>query len=114
MTVLLAQASAEWEKTDPQRRPRGSKILKRDGWRCRAPGCKSRRNLEVHHIRYRSRGGSDAAENRITLCAVHHRRIVHEGYARVTGQAPHALSWVLGIGKVRAPLMRLEGERIVT
>ncbi len=43
----------------------GLAILHRDGWRCQV--CGSRRNLEVHHQQFRSRLGSDAPDNLITL-----------------------------------------------
>jgi 5-methylcytosine-specific restriction endonuclease McrA len=49
------------------------KILERDGWRCQYCGFMS--NLQVHHIRSRSRHGDDAEENLITLCASCHKRI---------------------------------------
>jgi len=46
-------------------------ILQRDGWRCQF--CGARRNLEVHHIEYRSYLGADTEVNLITLCACCHR-----------------------------------------
>jgi hypothetical protein len=49
----------------------------RDGYRCTVPGCTARRNLQSHHIRFRSAGGPDVAWNRTTLCAQHHQRGVH-------------------------------------
>jgi 5-methylcytosine-specific restriction endonuclease McrA len=45
-------------------------VLERDNWRCQS--CGSMQNLEVHHIRLRSRGGSDAEQNLITLCVTCH------------------------------------------
>jgi hypothetical protein len=44
-------------------------ILKRDRFRCQVPGCRCRRNLEVHHIIWRSKGGCDEHWNLITLCS---------------------------------------------
>ena len=64
------------------------KVFARDGWRCAAPGCTSMQNLHDHHIRFRSAGGSDALENRITLCAFHHLRGVHAGIVRCSGGRP--------------------------
>jgi RNA-directed DNA polymerase len=43
------------------------KVLMRDGWRCQQ--CGSSINLQVHHIRSRSKLGDDNEENLITLCA---------------------------------------------
>jgi 5-methylcytosine-specific restriction endonuclease McrA len=52
-----------------------TQILRRDGWRCQA--CGGRTNLQVHHLTYRGRGGSDDEKNLISLCADCHRH-VHE------------------------------------
>lgn len=46
----------------------------RDG-QCSFPGCVSTRFLQVHHIRHRAHGGSDAPENLKLLCSAHHRAI---------------------------------------
>jgi hypothetical protein len=43
----------------------GDPIYSRAGWRCTAPGCTSRKNLDDHHVVYRSRRGSNAHDNRI-------------------------------------------------
>ena len=48
-------------------------VLARDRHRCRAPGCGRTRFLEVHHIKPRSRGGLNNAENLTTLCGSCHR-----------------------------------------
>ena len=42
------------------------KVLKRDGWRCQV--CGSLRNLEVHHLQFRSQSGDDDEANLITVC----------------------------------------------
>ena len=47
-------------------------VLERDNWRCQA--CGNMRNLEVHHIQFRSHFGPDQEENLMTLCATCHRR----------------------------------------
>jgi hypothetical protein len=77
------------------RRP-GDAVYIRDGWRCTAPACTSMRNLEDHHIRYRSRGGSDNPSNRTCLCRFHHQRGEHGGLASCTGSAPLGITWRLG------------------
>jgi 5-methylcytosine-specific restriction endonuclease McrA len=48
-------------------------VLERDGWRCQ--NCGDLKNLEVHHIRRRSKLGVDSEENLITLCASCHRKV---------------------------------------
>jgi 5-methylcytosine-specific restriction endonuclease McrA len=47
-----------------------NEVLERDGWRCQ--DCGAMTNLQVHHIRPRSRLGGDVAQNLITLCASCH------------------------------------------
>lgn len=42
----------------------------RDLHRCRI--CFTRNNLHLHHVKYRSSGGSDTPDNLITLCMEHH------------------------------------------
>ncbi|PYT33623.1 MAG: hypothetical protein DMF52_15165, partial [Acidobacteria bacterium] len=49
-------------------RRHGDAIYIRDGWRCSAPACTSRRNLEDHHLVYRSHQGPDDLSNRVCLC----------------------------------------------
>ena len=48
-------------------------VLARDKHRCQAPGCGRTRFLEVHHVKPRSQGGNNQAENLVTLCASCHR-----------------------------------------
>jgi hypothetical protein len=52
-------------------------VLARDKHGCRAPGCGGTHFLEVHHVVPRSEGGSNQAENLITLCGRCHR-FAHE------------------------------------
>lgn len=51
-------------------------VRDRDGYRCRV--CGSSEKLEVHHIRFRSQGGSDAPSNLVCLCHGCHGRL-HAG-----------------------------------
>ncbi|MHC9539196.1 MAG: HNH endonuclease [Vulcanimicrobiota bacterium] len=72
-------------------------ILKRDHFQCQVPGCKCRRNLQVHHIIWRSKGGSDEHFNLITLCKAHHKHILHDMMAlKIEGTAPHNLTFTFG------------------
>ena len=57
------------------------KVLARDGHRCRAPGCRAIRFLEVHHVRPRQHGGTHRPENLVTLCSRCHR-FLHAGGGR--------------------------------
>ena len=48
-------------------------VLERDGWRCQV--CGSMQNLQVHHLKLRSRSGGDEEQNLITLCAECHEQV---------------------------------------
>jgi hypothetical protein len=50
-------------------------VLRRDGARCRVPGCRHATFVDVHHVVPRSEGGRHTAENLVTLCGAHHRAI---------------------------------------
>lgn len=88
----------EWD--EPRRggwgRSLQRRVLERDGYRCTAPGCTARRNLQVNHVHERSRGGPDAIWNLHTVCATHHLQFIHGGRASVHGQAPGRLTWRIG------------------
>jgi hypothetical protein len=91
---LLAHAIATWVEL-------GARFVDyadftRDGFRCTVPGCTARRNLQSHHVRFRSAGGPDEPWNRTALCAQHHQRGVHGGTLRIRGRAPDALLYALG------------------
>jgi len=46
------------------------RVLERDGWRCQS--CGSSMELQIHHVKSRSKLGDDALYNLITLCASCH------------------------------------------
>jgi len=96
---LLAMAILEWTRVPRHRDP----VFERDGWRCTVPACSSRRNLHDHHVMFRSRGGKNGRDNRVTVCAAHHLHGIHAGLIRARGRAPHDIVWEL-------PLMRLRGD----
>jgi 5-methylcytosine-specific restriction endonuclease McrA len=62
-------------------------VLARDRYRCTVPGCGSTLFLEVHHLTPRQRGGSNRAENLVTLCSRCHQ-FAHEQAAHAAGLAP--------------------------
>jgi hypothetical protein len=47
-------------------------VLARDKHRCRVPGCRSARNLELHHLEHQAHGGSHDEQNIVTICGGHH------------------------------------------
>ena len=110
--ALLARALAAWSRRAPGA-PRPDPVIKRDGYRCAVPGCSSRRHLHDHHVRFRSAGGSDEPENRITLCAFHHQRCLHAGRMRVRGRAPAGLLFELGVRPGAEPIARYRSGDVV-
>ena len=49
------------------------RVLERDSWRCQM--CGSMQRLQVHHMTFRSQGGSESEPNLITLCARCHDQL---------------------------------------
>jgi hypothetical protein len=64
--------------------------MRRDGGRCRVPGCRHAVFTDVHHLRLRSEGGENTIENLVTLCSAHHRAI-HRGELVVEGTPSEGL-----------------------
>ena len=70
-------------------------VWRRDGGRCRVPGCRSSRALEIHHIVHRADGGGHDPSNLALLCSschmAHHRgALVISGTAnRLVVRRPH-------------------------
>ncbi len=69
--------------SDPVYRDFRKNVIKRDKGKCKMPGCKSRKNLQVHHISKWSNAHALRYEtsNGITLC-----RKCHES---ITGKESH-------------------------
>ncbi|MEN8162416.1 MAG: HNH endonuclease signature motif containing protein, partial [Myxococcota bacterium] len=111
LEVMLDHAIATWLAEG--RRFRDYADFERDGWRCTVPGCTARRNLESHHLRFRSAGGPDEPWNRTTLCAFHHRRGVHEGRVRIRGHAPDRLVFALGTRPGERPWLRFRSGDVL-
>jgi hypothetical protein len=61
-------------------------VWRRDGGRCRVPGCRSARGLEIHHLVHRADGGSHEASNLCLLCSACHLAH-HRGALTITGTA---------------------------
>ena len=106
---VLQHAETHWRSGATHHDP----VFERDGWRCAAPACTSRRNLHDHHVVFRSHGGGNAMENRITLCAWHHVRGIHAGRVRLTGSVTSALCWELGLRRDGPALMHTIGDQYV-
>ncbi len=67
-------------------------VWRRDRGRCRVPGCRATRNLDVHHIVHRADGGGHDSSNLIVLCSGHHM-LHHDGLLGIHGRAPDELAF---------------------
>jgi len=69
-------------------------VLARDRHCCTVPGCRSARNIDLHHVEYQRDGGRHELSNIVCVCSGHHQRL-HEGALTIRGKAPDALefSW---------------------
>ena len=72
-------------------------VFARDQHRCTVPGCRSARNLDIHHIVPRAHGGTHHMWNMTLLCSGHHAAL-HDGLLVMQGQAPYGIQvhWVCG------------------
>ncbi|MBC7974129.1 MAG: HNH endonuclease, partial [Myxococcales bacterium] len=61
-------------------------VWHRDAGRCRVPGCRSARGLELHHLVHRADGGGHDASNIALLCSACHLAH-HAGTLQITGTA---------------------------
>ena len=81
-------------------------VLHRDGYQCQK--CKTKKGkLHVHHIVFRSNGGTDTPSNLITLCEICHDRL-HKGEFEIKGvksKTKHATE----IGIVKSQLKKQFG-----
>ncbi|HEX5100453.1 MAG TPA: HNH endonuclease [Polyangiaceae bacterium] len=73
-------------------------VLRRDGGRCRVPGCRHAVFVDAHHIQLRAEGGRHDPENLVTLCGAHHLA-VHRGELIVDGARSGALVFRHSDGK---------------
>lgn len=96
---------AVWEHVLKRRQTPQSRAVERDDGLCQVPCC-SRAAAHAHHIVYRSHGGGDEQANLVSLCAVHHMRVLHCGFIRAEGHAPDGITWELGVRWGMPPLMR--------
>lgn len=103
---MLSSFRKTWEVTGDAEWQRNYRIYERDGWRCRVPGCSSRRNLNAHHIFYRAQGGGDEGENLVTVCATHHQQGFHASRLRCHPVPGGLFAWELGRRLDGRPLER--------
>lgn len=61
---------AQWEEREHAKEAYRLAAV-RDDHRCQHPGCNSM-EVQIHHIRFRSRGGKNDEANLVSLCFIHH------------------------------------------
>lgn len=93
-----------------------AKVLNRDNYICQyCKGKKKDSKLEVHHIIYRSKGGSDEEENLITLCHTCHSDLHHDKIKmKLNGKAKGQLKHATQMNSIRIQLLRKHPEAIET
>jgi hypothetical protein len=88
-------------------------VLARDNYTCQCglKGCVDR--LEVHHIKFRSQGGSDNPKNLITLCSKHHA-MLHEGKIELNVKKHKSLRSATTMNLIRKRLLEYYPKAIET
>jgi hypothetical protein len=88
-------------------------VLARDGYKCQCgkSGCSEK--LHVHHIVFRSQGGSDAPSNLITLCKKHHDAL-HNGRLTLKTIKHKSLKPATTMNVIRARLLDFFPDAIET
>lgn len=70
----------------------------RDWQVCRCCGVYLGLSRHLHHITYRSQGGTETTGNLVTLCGLiygnHCHELVHAGRLRISGDADHELTFL--------------------
>jgi len=79
-------------------------VLARDGYQCHF-NKKCSRKLHVHHIVFRSDGGSDAPSNLITLCKKHHKQL-HECKIKLNVVKHKSLKSVTVMNIIRSQILK--------
>lgn len=93
-----------------------AKVLNRDGYTCQyCKGKKRDSKLEVHHIVYRSNGGSDEEDNLVTLCHACHKG-VHNGTVKLklSGKRKGQLKHATQMNSIRIQLLKRYTDAIET
>jgi hypothetical protein len=89
-------------------------VLARDNYTCNI--CKKKNtSLHIHHIIFRSEGGSDEQENLITLCKSCHDKL-HSGEiaSKLKGKTKGNLKYATQMNSIRIQLLKLFPEAIET
>ena len=91
-------------------------VLNRDNYTCQYCGGKHKDSrLNVHHIQFRSNGGSDGQENLITLCSTCHS-LLHKGKIKLDkiGVKKGTLNHATQMNIIRSQLLKIYPNAIET
>ena len=88
-------------------------VLSRDNHKCQCglTGCNEK--LHVHHIKFRSQGGSDNPNNLITLCEKHHRQL-HAGKIKLNVKKHKELKSATVMNVIRKRILEHFPEAVET
>jgi 5-methylcytosine-specific restriction endonuclease McrA len=96
--IVIEYVQREWSQVDPESKPKHIKVFERDRYRCLAPGCPKRGELQGHHGKPRSRGGSNALWNLISLCFLFRiRNKKHYAESRIIPRRSRRVAWLAEI-----------------
>ena len=91
--------------------------LNRDNYKCKCCGLK-KGTLEVHHIIYKSKGGSDDLDNLITLCRKCHKDLHSDKLeyfeSKLSGKRKGNLKYATQMNSIRKQLLKYYPEAIET
>ncbi|MCA9679917.1 MAG: HNH endonuclease, partial [Myxococcales bacterium] len=85
-------------------------VVARDHGRCRVPGCRASRWVEVHHVQPRAQGGRHTMTNLVSLCGGHHDA-VHAGRLQIARSASGQVVFTHADGRLYGAPPRTSDER---
>lgn len=88
-------------------------VYRRDGFKCRCPGCPNMVWLRTHHLVFYCRGGLTVPPNLVICCSACHRNI-HKRRLFVAGDGEKTLTWTDRRGRILGDWTADETERAST
>ena len=85
-------------------------VVARQNSRCAVPGCSIAIFTDLHHVTFRSEGGTHDSDGLVLLCSAHHRA-VHRGKLRIEGTWSRGLHFRHADGSVYGNLAEADAHR---